>query len=237
MAVRAFTIEDGRAFLAAHDLLGHLSPAELDRLLSQAHVVHRAPGETLFRKGDPGDRLYVLLSGRIKIGAVSPQGQEIVFNVLGSGEVFGEIAVLDGKTRTADAATLTDCDFLEIGRNAIIPFLQNNPEVAARLIAVLCERVRWISQSHEDALVLDLAAHLARKLVVLMGSYGRSDPRGGVRIDLRLSQKDLAAMTGVSRESVNKLLRRWQDEGIVAHSDGCITVIDIPRLSEVAERR
>lgn len=237
MTVPGFTIEDGRAFLEKHDLLGHLSPAELERLLRQAHIEHLQAGRIIFRKGDPGDRLYILLEGRIKIGAVSPEGREVVFNVLGAGEVFGEIAVLDGKTRTADATTLTDCYLLVIERNSIIPFLRENPEVAARLIAVLCERIRWISQSHEDALVLDLTAHLARKLLVLVESYGRPDGCGGLRIDLRLSQQDLAAMTGVSRESVNKLLRKWQDEGIVTHVEGCVTVSNADRLFEMTGRR
>jgi len=237
MAESPFTIENGRAFLAAHDLLGHLTSAELDQLLAQAHIEHFGAEQTLFRKGDTGDRLYVLLHGSVKIGTVSDKGKEVLFNVLGSGEVFGEIAVLDGKTRTADASTLTDCYFLTIKRNAIIPFLRNNPEIAARLIAVLCERVRWISQSHEDALLLDLEAHMARKLLVLVKNYGRPENDGNILIDLRLTQQSLGAMTGVSRESTNKLLRRWQSENIVTHKHGVLTVRDLMRLKDLSERR
>ncbi len=100
-----FSVSDGREFLARHDLLGHLTPEELDRLLVPARVERLDEGRVLFRKGDPGDRLYVVLSGRISIGTVSEEGKEVVFNVLGRGEVFGEIALLNAKARTADASS------------------------------------------------------------------------------------------------------------------------------------
>ncbi len=100
-----FSVSDGREFLARHDLLGHRTPEELDRLLVPARVERLDEGRVLFRKGDPGDRLYVVLSGRISIGTVSEEGKEVVFNVLGRGEVFGEIALLNAKARTADASS------------------------------------------------------------------------------------------------------------------------------------
>ncbi len=136
-----FSVSDGREFLARHDLLGHLTPEELDHLLAPARVERLDEGRVLFRKGDPGDRLYVVLSGRISIGTTSEAGKEVVFNVLGRGEVFGEIALLDGKARTADATAMAESHLLVLERADFMPFLERHPEVAARLIAVLCERV------------------------------------------------------------------------------------------------
>ena len=167
-----FSVSDGREFLARHDLLGHLTPEELDRLLAPARVERLDEGQVLFRKGDPGDRLYVVLSGRISIGTTSEAGKEVVFNVLGRGEVFGEIALLDGKARTADATAMAESHLLVLDRADFMPFLERHPEVAARLIAVLCERVRWISESYEDALFLELPARLAKRLLVLAQSHG-----------------------------------------------------------------
>ncbi len=230
MKALEYSVAHGREFLARHDLLGHLRPEELDRLLASARVERVETGEVLVRKGDPGDKLFVVLAGRIGIGMVSEEGKEAVLNVLGPGAVVGEIALLDGRKRTADAAARAESHLLVIERRDFIPFLESHPEVAARLIAVLCERVRWVSQSYEDALFMELPARLARKLLILAETYGEPVDDAGIRIGFRLSQEELGKMTGVSRESVNRLMRSWQDEGLVAVSHGRVTILDKDRL-------
>ncbi len=230
-----FSVSDGREFLARHDLLGHMTPEELDRLLAPARVERLDEGRVLFRKGDPGDRLYVVLAWRISIGTTSEDGKEVVFNVLGRGEVFGEIALLDGKARTADATAMAECHLLVLERKDFMPFLESHPEVAARLIAVLCERVRWVSESYEDALFMDLPARLAKRLLRLAEAYGEPVKGAGTRIEFPLSQQELAKMAGVSRESVNKLLRAWQSEGLIAHDHSHVTILDEARLKRLVE--
>lgn len=230
-----FSVSDGREFLAKHDLLGHLTPEELDRLLAPARVERLDAGRVLFRKGDPGDRLYVVLAGRISIGTTSEDGKEVVLNVLGRGAVFGEIALLDGKARTADATAMAECHLLVLERSDFMPFLESHPEVAARLIAVLCERVRWVSESYEDALFMDLPARLAKRLLRLAEAYGEPAEGAGTRIEFPLSQQELAKMAGVSRESVNKLLRAWQHEGLIAHDHSHVTILDEARLKRLVE--
>ncbi len=230
-----FSVADGREFLAKHDLLGHLTPEELDRLLAPARVERLDEGRVLFRKGDPGDSLYVVLAGRIAIGTTSGDGKEVVLNVLGRGEVFGEIALLDGKARTADATAMAECHLLVLERSDFMPFLESHPEVAARLIAVLCERVRWVSESYEDALFMDLPARLAKRLLRLAEAYGEPAEESGTRIEFPLSQQELAKMAGVSRESVNKLLRAWQAQGLIAHDQSHVTILDPARLKRLVE--
>ncbi len=230
-----FSVSDGRDFLAQHDLLGHLTPEELDLLLGSARVERLDAGRVLFRKGDPGDRLYVVLAGRIAIGTTSEDGKEVVFNVLGRGEVFGEIALLDGKARTADATAMAESHLLVLERKDFMPFLERHPEVAARLIAVLCERVRWVSESYEDALFMDLPARLAKRLLILAESYGEPVEGAGTRIEFPLSQQELAKIAGVSREAVNKLLRAWQSEGLIAHDHSHVTILDEARLKRLVE--
>ncbi len=236
-----FSVGDGREFLAKHDLLGHLTPEELDRLLAPARVERLDAGRVLFRKGDPGDRLYVVLAGRISIGTASEEGKEVVFNVLGRGEVFGEIALLDGKARTADATAMAESHLLVLERKDFMPFLESHPEVAARLIAVLCERVRWVSQSYEDALFMDLPARLAKRLLLLAETDGEpvdgatGESAAAIRIEFPLSQQELAKMAGVSRESVNKLLRTWQNQGLIAHDHSHVTILDSARLRRLIE--
>ncbi len=229
------TIADARSFLAGTELFGNLSPDELDQLLSYARVHHLTLGQVLFEKGAAGDKLFVILSGRMKIGVITIEGKEVVFNILGRGEVFGKIALLDGKSRTADANAMTDCDLLSIDRSDFLPFLGSNPQVAARIIAGLCKRVRGISQNLEDGMTLDLPRLIARKLLVLTDAYGRPVEDGGLRIDIRLSQKDLAAMTGISRESVNKHLKVWQDAGWISVKRATVTVRDRAMLERLVD--
>ncbi len=230
-----FSVSDGRDFLAQHDLLGHLTPEELDRLLAPARVERLDKGRVLFRKGDPGDRLYVVLAGRISIGTTAGDGKEVVLNVLGRGEVFGEIALLDGKPRTADATAMAESHLLVLDRSDFMPFLESHPEVAARLIAVLCERVRWISESYEDALFMDLPARLAKRLLLLAEAYGEPVGETATRIEFPLSQQELAKLAGVSRQAVNKLLRSWQSQGLIALDHSHVTIINAARLRRLVE--
>ncbi len=174
-------------------------------------------------------------AGRISIGTTSEDGKEVVFNVLGRGEVFGEIARLDGKARTADATAMAECHLLVLDRSDFMPFLESHPEVAARLIAVLCERVRWVSQSYEDSLFMDLPARLAKRLLLLAETHGETAGGTGTRIEFPLSQQELAKMAGVSRESVNKLLRARQSEGLIAHDHSHVTILDASRLKRLVE--
>jgi CRP-like cAMP-binding protein len=230
-----FSVSDGREFLARHDLLGRLTPEELDRLLAHARAERVDEGRVLFRKGDPGDRLYVVLAGRISISTTSEAGKEVVLNVLGRGEVFGEIALLDGKARTADAIAMAESHLLVLDRADFMPFLERHPEVSARVIAVLCERVRWISDSYEDALFLELPARLAKRLLVLAQYHGEPGDGTTTRIEFPLSQQELANLAGVSREAVNKLLRDWQSEGVIAHDKHHVTILDPARLKRLIE--
>ncbi len=173
-------------------------------------------------------------AGRISIGTISEDGKEVVLNVLGRGEEFGEIALLDGKERTADATAMAECHLLVLDRSDFMPFLESHPEVAARLIAMLCERVRWVSQSYEDSLFMDLPARLAKRLLLLAETHG--EPAGtGTRIEFPLSQQELAKMAGVSREAVNKLLRAWQSEGLIALDHSHLTILDEDRLRRLAK--
>jgi CRP/FNR family transcriptional regulator, cyclic AMP receptor protein len=175
-----------------------------------------------------------VLAGQVRISSPSPDGREIVLNMINAGEVFGEIALLDGKDRTADAVAQTDCELLVIERRSFVPFLTSNPEVALRLLAVLCDRLRRTTEQVEDMLFRDLPSRLAKKLLNLAAA---SDERtaGGARIATRLSQREIGTMVGMSRESVNKQLRQWQLDGIVASEQGCILLIDERALQNLAE--
>jgi CRP/FNR family transcriptional regulator, cyclic AMP receptor protein len=225
---------DRRAILRNHALFAQLTSGEIDQLLAHARVAHYRHGDVIFHKASPGTGMMAVLAGQVRISAPSPDGREIVLNMINPGEIFGEIALLDGKDRTADAVAQTDCELLVIERRSFIPFLISNPEIALRLLAVLCDRLRRTTEQVEDMLFRDLPSRLAKKLLSLAATSGTRSERG-VRIATRLSQRELGAMVGMSRESVNKQLRQWQVEGIIASEEGCILLADERKLRSLAE--
>jgi CRP-like cAMP-binding protein len=222
-----------RQLLSAHYLLGALQAKELEQVLIFATERSFPQGTTIFHKGDPGSSLMAVLRGRVRISSFAANGQEVMFTVVDRGGVFGELALMDGRERSASAVAMEDCTLLVIDRRDFLPFLKNNPEVAVRLIGVLCDYVRRISDTVEGLAVLDLPGRLARLLLRLSQSHGRPS-EGGVRIDLKLSQADMGALVAASRESVNRLLRLWQDQELLGMSDGRITIRDAKGLSDYA---
>jgi CRP-like cAMP-binding protein len=224
---------DRKAILQKHALFSHLTNEEMDQLLAHAHVTHVRQGKVILLKGSPGTGMMAVLKGRVRISAPSADGREIVLNMIEEGEIFGEIALLDGKDRTADAVAQTDCELLVIERRSFVPFLKNNPEVALRLLAVLCERLRRTSEQVEDMLFLDLPSRLAKKLLNLASTSGERTP-AGLRIATRVSQRELGSMVGMSRESINKQLRQWQSDGIVGVDDGFIVLKDEEAMRDLA---
>ena len=217
--------DDRRNLLAQHFLLQHLPPKELDQVVAFAQTRRYAADEMIFNKGDPGDGLLAIVSGRVRIGTISRDGREVVLNILDAGAIFGEIALIDGRERTAHAIAMTPTEILFLDRGRFLPFLESHPSTMTRLLVVLCDRIRWVSEMVEDTLFLDLPGRLAKKLLGLARDYGEAGERG-TRITLKLSQQDLANLIGMTRESVNKQLRAWQDDGLIALDHGYVTILD-----------
>jgi CRP/FNR family cyclic AMP-dependent transcriptional regulator len=223
-----------RAALVRNLLFGALDSAEFDELLRLSVPQRYDREQMIFGKGDPGNGLYAIVAGRVGIKTVSRFGKEIFLNILEAGEVLGEIALLDGKERTAGAVAMEPSELLFISRERFIPFLEQRPKLSTRLLEVLCARLRWTSDIIEDTIFRDVRARLARRLVRLSRVYG-DDTDGGRRIRIKLSQENLGLMLGASRESVNKELVALQGRGILSYRGGYITLRDIDALQELAE--
>ena len=212
-----------RTLLARHPLFREVSPALLDGLLKFATVRHFEADDEIFAKGDAGDALSGVLSGRVCIYTTSPEGEEAILNILEPGEMFGEIALLDGGPRTASARVMVAADLLQIRRSHFVTFLRDHPELGLAMLPVLCGRIRMNVELIEDAAFLDLSARLAKRLLSLAKTHGKPDPRG-VRIAFKVSQQDLARMIGATRERVNKELALWREGGLIAVEDGAIVI-------------
>lgn len=214
-----------REVLSGHHLLQHLADDELEQLLVYARLERYTAGQMLFKKGDPGTSLMAILAGRVKISTLSADGEEVVLNILGPGQVFGEIALLDGKARTADATAIETSELVALDRGDFLPFLDQHSEIATRLIAVLCERLRWVSDIYDDVVFINVPARLAKKLLILAREFGVETSGGAIEINIQLSQTDLGKMMGKTRESVNKVMREWQDRGLIRVENGYIKLL------------
>ncbi|HME26860.1 MAG TPA: Crp/Fnr family transcriptional regulator [Acetobacteraceae bacterium] len=212
-----------RAALLASPLFAAMQPEELDEILKFASDRRVRRGQTIFQRGDNGSSLMAVLRGRVRISSVSGDGKELTLNVINTGEIFGEIALLDGQPRSADAVAIEDTVLLVVERRYFLPFLRQREDLCLRLLAVLCSRLRRTSTALEEIALFDLPVRLARVLLKLAEDYGRPGPTG-TRIDLKLSQRDLSNLVAASRESVNKLLRAWRETGTVELEDGFIVL-------------
>lgn len=170
-----------------------------------------------------------VLSGRVKICVTAPNGRETVLNVIHEGEIFGEIALLDGRPRTADAVAMSDCQLMIIERRDFVPFVREHPPVALKLIEVLCARLRRTSQQVEDVMYHNLPARLAKVMLRLANEAGGVWPR-----KISVTQRDIGQMIGMSRESTNKQLRVWARAKWIRLERGNIVLLQPDALSEIA---
>jgi CRP/FNR family cyclic AMP-dependent transcriptional regulator len=196
---------DRHKLLAAHPFFSSFDRAIIDRLLSHAVTRRAKKGTVLFRKGDAGSSLYAVCAGLVRISVPSEHGQDAIFNLVPPGELFGEIALLDGGVRTADAVAIENSELMVIERRDFIPLVREYPDVAMKLIEVVCTRLRRTSEQVEDIVFLGLPERLAKALLRLH-SRSTANPDNLIRV----TQRDLSQMVGASRESANKLLRDWQ---------------------------
>ena len=161
--------------------------------------------------------MMAVVSGGVKIGSLSAEGKDVVLNIIQPGEVFGEIALLDGRPRTANATAIHDSEILVLERRDFIPYLKQTPEVGLTLLAVLCDRLRRTSEQVEDVLFLDVSGRLA-KTILRLAMRSRQSNR-----HVRATQKEIGQMIGLSRESTNKQLQCWvRRDWIVIEKGGLI---------------
>jgi CRP/FNR family transcriptional regulator, cyclic AMP receptor protein len=218
------------SLLRNHPFFCELPPAILERLGAYMKRRSVAKGAIIFEKGDSGIGLIGVLAGAVKISVGSLEGHEVVLNIIREGEVFGEIALLDGRPRTADAAAMTDCELVVIERREFITFLRGEPDVMLKLMEILCDRLRRTSDQVQDVTFLNLSVRLARTLIQLTANTAASGPKGKVTI----TQSEIGQIVGRSRESVNIQLRAWSRRGWVRLERGSVTVLAADKLAEVA---
>jgi CRP-like cAMP-binding protein len=200
-------------------------PEPLTRALEARAAAKRfADGELIFRRGDPGHGLYGVRSGRVRVVGRGAGGRALVLTVLAPGEWFGELSLFDGMPRTHDNLALGDTELWFVPKREFHALLAERPDFAIPFAELLSRRVRMMFRFVEDAVLLELPARLAKRLLELAADHGDAAAAGSVAIDLHLPQEDLAAMVGATREAVGRHLKRFEREGWIELAYGRVVV-------------
>jgi CRP-like cAMP-binding protein len=176
----------------------------------------------------------VVKDGVLKAQTTSASGDDIVFSIMGPGEMFGELALLRGGKRTASVIAIRDCALIVIDRRELFPFLRRNPDAALKLLEVLAARVERLTAKVEDKTFLNLPQRLAKCLFELAERWGQKGPEG-LRIEQRFSQAELGDLVATTRESINKQMKSWEKDGIARMSGGYVTLLDEKQLQRISE--
>jgi len=228
-------VEDARQFLGECGLFRGLELEERKLLLARVGIRNFAAGDTIFTRGSPGGNMMAVLRGKVRIGVNSVDGRGIVLAILHPGEVFGEIALLDGKDRTADAIAMTPCSLAMLGRRDIFTFLERYPAGWSYIVAVLCDRLRKTDEQVAEVALLQIPVRLAKVLLRMMAE--QPETKLGPKVyRMRLLQRELGELIGVTRESVNKCLHSWQRDGILLIEKGQITITNRSALEELVKQ-
>ncbi|HEX9036500.1 MAG TPA: Crp/Fnr family transcriptional regulator [Ktedonobacterales bacterium] len=226
------TLDEHAQFLAKVPFFSTLEHDELRELASVARRRSFEAHEVIFHRDDPGATLYVIRSGRVRIFLTSSEGQEVALALFRAGDAFGELALFDGQPRSASAMAIEPVEAYTIQRQDFINAVMRRPRVALQLLSMLSERIRQTDSMVESLLFLDVHGRVAKKLLELAETHGVTTA-DGVRIEMKLTQSDLATLVGASRESVNKVMSYLLAKRYVSAEKRKITIL---RLAELRKR-
>jgi CRP/FNR family transcriptional regulator/CRP/FNR family cyclic AMP-dependent transcriptional regulator len=225
-------LDEHAQFLGKVPFFSALEADELRELSAVARRRSYEQGEVIFHRDDPGNTLYVIRTGRVRIFLTSPEGQEVALALFRAGDAFGELALFDGQSRSASAMAIEPVETYTIQRQDFMSAVMRRPRMALQLLATLSQRLRQTDSMVEDLLFLDVHGRVAKKLLELAETLGVPTPEG-VRIEMKLTQSDLAALVGASRESVNKVMSYLLAKRYVSAEKRKITIL---RLAELRKR-
>ena len=225
-------LDEHAQFLSKVPIFSMLGPDELRELSAVARRRGYEQQEVIFHRDDPGNTLYVIRKGRVRIFLTSPEGQEVALALFREGDAFGELALFDGQPRSASAMAIEHVEAYSIQRQDFMSVVMRRPRMALQLLATLSQRLRQTDSMVESLLFLDVHGRVAKKLLELAETHGVATSEG-VRIEMKLTQSDLAALVGASRESVNKVMSYLLAKRYVSTEKRKITVL---RLAELRKR-
>ena len=222
-------MDDRQHVLSRAPLFEALDEDEARALRSRMTDVGLGRGERLFTEGDDGDRLFVVLDGKIKLTRAAPDGRENLLSVIGPGEMFGELSLFDPRPRTASASAITEAHLAALAHDKLLVWLTGRPEVALHLLRALAQRLRRANDVMADLVFTDVPGRVAKQLLELAGRFGE-EGADGLHVNHDLTQEELAQLVGASRETVNKALADFVTRGWIQLSARSVVLLDTERL-------
>jgi CRP-like cAMP-binding protein len=194
-------------------------------------AVKISKGGILFKEGDGGEHVYVIVDGKLKLGTSSGDGRENLLSILGPGEMFGELSLFDPGPRTSTATAVTDAKLLSLSNAKLIPWLRENPDVSLQLLARLAQRLRRTNEAVGDLVFSDVPGRVAKALIDLGDRFGKATD-DGLFVHHDLTQEELAQLVGASRETVNKALADFAGRGWLKLDGRAVLITDLERLEK-----
>jgi CRP-like cAMP-binding protein len=219
--------------LAKAGLFQGVAPEAAEALATSLQYADYVRGDTVFNEGEQGDSLYIVLSGKIKVGRRAADGRQNLIAVMGPSDMVGELSLFDPGPRTATATAVIDTRLARLRKQALRPWLNNRPEIAEQLLRVLARRLRRTNDALADLIFTDVPGRVAKTLLQMAGRFGTRD--GGVlRVNHDLTQEEMAQLVGASRETVNKALADFAHRGWIRLEGKSVLISDSERLARRA---
>lgn len=225
-----------RQLLRDGPVFSELSEPDFERVLRIMRHRDYRTREAIVRQGDVDANVYAILTGHAKVVATGSDGNEAVLGFMKAGEVFGEVSLFDGEVRSASVIALGRCRVGVLERDAFLGLMEASPSIAVGMARVLARRLRRLSERSEDLATLELEYRLAKRVAELARRFGLPMGTEGVQLGVKLSQQELGEYVGGTRESVNKYLRRWSQQGWVRQEGRQLRILDIDALERLAAR-
>src|SRR6266403_4034885 len=219
--------------LASAGMFQGVEPRAVSALTSQLHPVDFQCGHTVFAEGEPGDRLYIIISGKVKIGRRSPDGRDNLLTILGPSDMFGELSIFDPGPRTSSATTITEVRAVSMDRDALRAWIADRPEIAEQLLRVLARRLRRTNHKLADLFFTDVPGRVAKQLLQLAQRFGRQEG-DALRVSHDLTQEEIAQLVGASRETVNKALADFAHRGWICLDGKSVLICECESLARRA---
>jgi CRP-like cAMP-binding protein len=210
-----------------------VEPSAVSDLTKQLQHVNFPRGHMVFAEGEPGERLYVIISGKVKIGRRSADGRENLLTIMGPSDIFGELSIFNPGPRTTSATTITEVSAVSMDRDALRAWIADRPEIAEQLLRVLARRLQRTNNDRADLIFTDVPGRVAKQLLQLAQQFGTQEG-GALRVIHDLTQAEVAQLIGASRQTVNKALADFEHRGWIQSERKSVLITDSERLARRA---
>lgn len=226
-------MEDGQEILARAGIFQGVDPTAVAALIRDMEAVKFRRGTTIFDEGEPGDRLYIITSGKVKLARHAPDGRENLLSVMGPSDMFGELSIFDPGPRTSSAVCVTEVTAATMDSHLLKHWIDNHPEISQQLLRVLARRLRRTNASLADLIFTDVPGRVAKTLLQLANRFGKQEG-GALRVNHDLTQEEIAQLVGASRETVNKALATFAQRGWIRLEGKSVLIVDTEHLARRA---